>query len=121
MAPNDRIDISMGSTRLDASLPEDVSRTVFRNVEFLKKLEAGRSPKNETVSMRHIPSSKPRSVELETFIHRIVRGKKTPRPENHETYRRMSDEDELKSPNSLSAGIFYDLTEHCRSGGNNSL
>ena len=117
IAPSDRIDTSQGSTRLGTSSSEDVSRTGFRNVE----LENGRSLKKEIVSVRNIPSSKPHSAELETFIHRIVKRGKNPRPQNHETCRRMSDEGELKSPNFLSEGIFYGLTERCRSGGIISL
>ena len=71
MVPSDRTVISKGATRLGAYLPEDVSRTGFRNVAFFFKLDDVQSPKKETVSMRRILTSKPRSVELETFNHRI--------------------------------------------------
>jgi len=64
--------------------------------------------------MRNIPSSKPRSAKLETFIHRIVKGEKTPALKTT----KLVDERPMKVNLSL---IFYDLTEHCRSGGNISL
>jgi len=45
-----------------ASLPVDESRTGFRNV-VLKKLDGRQNPNKETVSLSHILSSVPYSVE----------------------------------------------------------
>jgi len=54
-----RIDRSKGFTGLGVSVPEEGSKTDFRNVEFLKSLEEEQSPINELLSVSHTATSKP--------------------------------------------------------------
>jgi len=59
-----RIARSLGSIRLDASLPEDGTGANFRNVLIFKAvLECGQFQKKEIVSVSHTLSSKPYSFE----------------------------------------------------------